>query len=304
MTTYDDYDTYQVGDSWDYNSEMSELFEKKFERGPVSNRPSASNSPDNAIWLATDQNLLYENDPTNGWTVTGHGDSNNPVPEGNFQSVSTDESVTVSGDDTIAYGRSHGNTVQGDNVVIGVGAEALADDDGTLPGNDPRQVSIGFRAGEGGTGFGVVAAGYRAALNNTGNRVVAAGYQAALDNTGDNSTFVGDLAGFGGSLSDPTTMGSDNIGIGLQAMRDNQASGVIAIGQEAGYNVQTDDLLIVTDRGGNRRYKGFLKNKTDENASDFETLGAGAGLIVTSSDGSERRRITIDNSGGLVAETV
>jgi len=87
MTTYDDHDTYQAGDSWDYNDEMGELFEKKFERGPVSNRPSASSAPDNAVWHATDQGLIYENEPNNGWTVTGHGSPNDKVPEGHFESA-------------------------------------------------------------------------------------------------------------------------------------------------------------------------------------------------------------------------
>jgi hypothetical protein len=48
-------------------------------------------------------------------------------------------------------------------------------------------------------------------------------------------------------------MGSDNIGIGDSAIRNNQASGLIAIGQEAGRDAQTDDQLIVTQRNGTRR---------------------------------------------------
>jgi hypothetical protein len=48
-------------------------------------------------------------------------------------------------------------------------------------------------------------------------------------------------------------MGDDNIGIGRDALNSNQASGLIAIGQEAGNNAQSDDRLIITDRDGNRR---------------------------------------------------
>jgi hypothetical protein len=48
-------------------------------------------------------------------------------------------------------------------------------------------------------------------------------------------------------------MGDDNIGIGASAIRDNQASGLIAIGQDAGINAQTDDQLIITQRDGTRR---------------------------------------------------
>jgi hypothetical protein len=48
-------------------------------------------------------------------------------------------------------------------------------------------------------------------------------------------------------------MGDDNIGIGESAIRNNQASGLIAIGQDAGINAQTDDQLIITQRNGTRR---------------------------------------------------
>jgi len=64
---------------------------------------------------------------------------------------------------------------------------------------------------------------------------------------------IGFGAGQGDGLADPTTMGDNNIGIGVSAIRANQASGLIAIGQEAGRNATTDDLLIITDQNGNRR---------------------------------------------------
>ena len=153
------------------------------------------------------------------------------------QSLSTEESVTVAGDDTMAYGRNHGATVQGDNVVIGVGARALEDSNQTVSGNDPRKVAIGYEAAENDEQFGVTVMGYRAARDNTGNRVTAVGYRAA----------------WGDGLADPTTMGDDNIGIGKSAIRNNQASGLIAIGQNAGINAQTDDQLIITQRDGTRR---------------------------------------------------
>lgn len=71
---------------------------------------------------------------------------------------------------------------------------------------------------------------------------------------------VGFRAARGDGLSDPTTMGDDNIGIGASAIRNNQASGLIAIGQDAGINAQTDDQLIITDRNGNRRMVMDLTN--------------------------------------------
>jgi hypothetical protein len=132
-----------------------------------------------------------------------------------------------------------------------------------------RVTASGFRAAQNNTGFGVTASGYQAAQDNTGNTVTASGYQAALNNTGNRATALGFQAaesntgnrvtasGYraarGDGLADPTTMGDDNIAIGESAIRNNQASGLIAIGQEAGINAQTDDQLIITQRDGTRR---------------------------------------------------
>jgi hypothetical protein len=55
-------------------------------------------------------------------------------------------------------------------------------------------------------------------------------------------------------------MGDDNIGIGQDALRNNEASGLIAIGQAAGTTATIDDQLIVTDRNGTRRMVMDLTN--------------------------------------------
>jgi len=144
-------------------------------------------------------------------------------PDINAESVDTDESVTVTtgeASDTLHYGSNQDRANAGnESVAVGIGAQANGDDGS---GN-----SIGRH----------VAVGYRAARDNTGNNVTASGFRAAK---GDN-------------LADPTTMGDDNIGIGKDAIRNNQASGLIAIGQDAGINAQTDDQLIITQRDGTRR---------------------------------------------------
>jgi hypothetical protein len=70
-------------------------------------------------------------------------------------------------------------------------------------------------------------------------------------------------------------MGDDNIGIGESAIRNNQASGLIAIGQKAGINAQTDDQLIITDRNGNRR---MTMDLTNGNLNIDETLTENASL--------------------------
>jgi hypothetical protein len=79
-----DEDYYQFVDDVDSNLKLS---------GTVSNRPSSANAPDDAWYEATDQNLIYRNDSSNGWVVIGHGDENNPVPEGNYETLNTDSLV-------------------------------------------------------------------------------------------------------------------------------------------------------------------------------------------------------------------
>jgi len=123
------------------------------------------------------------------------------------------------------------------------------------PGTESQAIGINARAD---TDF-TTATGFRAAQNNTGFGTIAAGFDAAR----------------GDGLADPTTMGDDNIGIGVSAIRNNQASGLIAIGQEAGINAQTDDQLIITDRNGTRRMVMDLTNgdlKIDGSLTQNATL--------------------------------
>lgn len=84
-----DHDYYDFVDTVDANLKMS---------GVLSDRPSASNAPDDAWYEATDQSLIYRNDPTNGWVVIGGtGDSDDDVPEGHFNSLNVSGSFSASG---------------------------------------------------------------------------------------------------------------------------------------------------------------------------------------------------------------
>jgi len=135
--------------------------------------------------------------------------------------------------------------------------------------------ATGFDAARNNTGNRTTATGLGSAQNNTGNRTTATGGNAAQNNTGSNTTAAGFNAARGDGLSDPTTMGDDNIGIGVSAIRNNQASGLIGIGQEAGINAQQDDQLIITDRNGNRRMVMDLTNgdlKIDGSLTENSTL--------------------------------
>jgi hypothetical protein len=122
---------------------------------------------------------------------------------------------------------------------------------------DNKDTAVGIRAG------------------NDQDDETAVGFEAGVSNSGGTSTMMGYNAGRGDGLADVTTMGDDNIGIGVSAIRDNQASGLIAIGQEAGRDATTDDQLIITDRNGNRRAVMDLTNgdlKIDGGITENATL--------------------------------
>jgi len=138
-----------------------------------------------------------------------------------------------------------------------------------------RTTATGRSAARDNTGNRTTATGRSAAQNNTGFKITATGVDAARNNTGNFTTVTGVAAARGDGLADPTSMGDDNIGIGVSAIRNNQASGLIGIGQEAGINAQTDDQLIITDRNGNRRMVMDLTNgdlKIDGSLTENSTL--------------------------------
>ena len=282
-----------------------------------------------------DSGDLVINDPNGNtalrWDATNGEWNANSNDVTNIGALETEESVTVTGDDTVTYGRDHGNVFQGTAVAVGVGARANANADFAV--DDPRSVAVGFDAARNDERFGVVAVGYEASkssdgfgltavgyssgaentgeycvavgysalntntggrstavgyiagANNTGTSITALGFAAARDNTaedvtaigynagrentgqetvlvgrksgwyntGNNTVAVGYKAAQGGNLSDPSTMGDRNVGVGYEAIENNQASGLIAIGFRAGKTAQTDDQLIITQRDGTRR---------------------------------------------------
>jgi len=222
--------------------------------------------PDGGPYVAINENSNdLELQDINGnviakWDETaGQWDLNNNSLSGinaiDASSATLDDSVTVTTGEasgTLHYGSNQDRANAGDSsVALGIGARANGDDG--AGGTIGSHVAVGYLAAQSNTGDRVTAAGREAAQNNTGARVTAAGYLAAQSNTGFGVTAAGYQAARGDGLADPTTMGDDNIGIGESAIRNNQASGVIAIGQEAGINAQTDDQLIITQRDGTRR---------------------------------------------------
>lgn len=83
----DDY--YGYVDTVDVNLKLS---------GTLADRPIESETPVDAWYEATDENLIYRNDATNGWEVIAHGGENSPVPEGYYQSLQVENEPTENND--------------------------------------------------------------------------------------------------------------------------------------------------------------------------------------------------------------
>jgi hypothetical protein len=236
----------------------------------------------------------------------------NDLTDSTQDTVDSDKNIRVTNSSALSYGRNNG-TLGTESQAIGINARADTDfttATGRAAARDNTgngTTATGRNAALSNTGFSTTATGFDAAQNNTGNRTTATGLNAARDNTGNrttatglnaarnntgnkttatgrnaaqnntgfSTTATGAFAARGDGLADPTTMGDDNIGIGVSAIRNNQASGLIAIGQEAGINAQQDDQLIVTDRNGNRRMVMDLTNgdlKIDGSLTENATL--------------------------------
>lgn len=66
-----DHDYYELVDTVDANVKQA---------GTAANMPASTDVPDYAWYEATDEGLIYTNDPTDGWVTVGFGTLSNPVP--------------------------------------------------------------------------------------------------------------------------------------------------------------------------------------------------------------------------------
>jgi len=200
-------------------------------------------------------------------TATGRTAARNNTGS-NTTATGADAARNNTGSSITATGRNAAQSNTG-NRTTATGVSAARNNTGS------SITATGRNAAQSNTGSTTTATGRSAARSNTGNRTTATGRNAAQNNTGDRTTATGVGAARGDGLTDPTTMGDDNIGIGVNAIRNNQASGLIALGQEAGINAQQDDQLIITDRNGNRRMVMDLANgdlKIDGSLTQNATL--------------------------------
>jgi hypothetical protein len=185
--------------------------------------------------------------------------------------------------DTLHYGSNQDRANAGDNsVAIGIGSRASArrtvavgKDAGKNSPNDSNTF-IGSFSGESNTTADSTAVGALALNQNSGVKATAVGAFSGQLSTGPRSSYYGVFAGQNctgnrtvalgarsaraDGLSNPSNYGDENIGIGVDAIRNSIASGIIGIGQSAGENATTDDQLIITDRNGTRRMVMDLTN--------------------------------------------
>jgi hypothetical protein len=146
-------------------------------------------------------------------------------------------------------------------------------------------------------------------LNTTGSRNTAVGQAALYSNTsGNHNTAVGQTALFSNNV------GGENTGIGRNAGRFSSGGGAgvsasersvfIGADTKALANSQTNQIVIGWGATGNGSNTAQIGNANITNVAtngDFETLDAGDGLIVKTPDGTKRYKITINNSGQIIA---
>jgi len=91
-----DHDYYDFVDAVDANLKLS---------GSIGNRPSSSDAPDDAWYEATDQGLIYRNDPDSGWVaIAGVGSNSQRVPgTAYYETVNASEVTTDALDSRNGY---------------------------------------------------------------------------------------------------------------------------------------------------------------------------------------------------------
>ena len=121
---------------------------------------------------------------------------------------------------------------------IGIGSDALANDDGT---NNINTAVGGFALNANTSGIRNAALGYQALLNNTtGANNVAVGQGAALLNTtGQDNVAIGRIA------MSSNVSGGENVAVGYQALFNSTVGQNVAVGYDAGSTITTGTNLTV-----------------------------------------------------------
>jgi hypothetical protein len=189
------------------------------------------------------------------------------------------------------------------NTAVGVSAlqENTSGTGNVAVGNDALEknktgnnnIAIGLRAlASGVLSSNSVAIGANALQFTVGGSNTAVGFSALKGNTdGSGNIAFGNTAGrfvADGTTENTNSTNSVFIGNGAQTLGDNQANQIVIGSTAIGLGSNTAKI-------GNTSITKVATN------GDFETLDAGDGLILKTPDGTKRYKITINNSGQIIA---
>ncbi len=160
--------------------------------------------------------------------------------------VGVEAGETAQGQDGVAVGFQAGRDNQSNNAVA-VGKEA-----GEL-GQGLSAVAVGHSAGNSTQSDFGVAVGWQAGLSGQGEGAVSVGKQAGQNSQGDNAVSVGISAGF-------TNQKLNSVAVGNSAGQTDQGAVIgqcVAVGYQAGFNLQNDGAVAVGSKAGSTGQKSF-----------------------------------------------
>jgi len=110
-----------IGDDWDaaWDDLVATVDENLRRSGTLANRPSASDAPDDAWYEATDEGVIYRNDPANGWVAIA-------VKESAISHDGIDQSTVASDDHHTRYSDSEAAAAAPVQSVFGRTGDVVA----------------------------------------------------------------------------------------------------------------------------------------------------------------------------------
>lgn len=94
--------------------------------GTLSNRPLSGDVPTGVWYEASDEKIIYRNDPTDGWTETGHGESGSRVGDSFIENLTVGQVVADNGI------QANANNARDDGFWVGEKANSLTVESGYI----------------------------------------------------------------------------------------------------------------------------------------------------------------------------